>query len=60
MHCPSCKNLIEDVATDVAGVQSCSVDPTTATGIIVHDETFNFSDFEKEIAGLEKYKVEKI
>ncbi|MBI5221432.1 MAG: cation transporter [Candidatus Magasanikbacteria bacterium] len=60
MHCPSCKMLIEDVASELSGVQSCTVDQSTGVGMIVHDESFDFAEFEKEIAGLEKYKVEKI
>lgn len=60
MHCASCKTLIEDVAHEVAGVQSCSVDPTTGNGVIEHDETFDFTNFAKELAALDKYTVEKV
>lgn len=60
MHCASCKTLIEDVASDVPGVQSCTVDPATGNGVIEHDESFDFTNFAKEIATLDKYTVQKI
>lgn len=60
MHCASCKTLIEDVAHDVPGVQSCTVDHATGNGVIGHDETFDFTNFAKEIATLDKYIVQKV
>ena len=60
MHCASCKTLIEDVASEVPGVKSCTVDRESGEGIIEHDETFDFTTFTQEIANLDKYKVEKV
>ena len=60
MHCASCKILIEDVASDVPGVQSCTVDPATGNGVIEHDETFDFTALANEIKALDKYAVQKI
>lgn len=60
MHCESCKALIEDVANEVGGVQSCTVDQITGSGIIEHDDSFDFATFAKEIEGLDTYTVEKI
>ena len=60
MHCESCKMLIEDVASEIPGVQSCEVDEITGNGVIEHDETFDFAKFSEAIAGLDKYKVEKV
>lgn len=60
MHCASCKTLIEDVAKDVAGVQSCTVDPATGEGVVEHNETFDFANFAKDIATLDKYTIQKI
>lgn len=60
MHCDSCKALIEDVASEVQGVQSCTVDRATGKGVIEHDPSFDFATFAKEIESLDKYKVEKV
>lgn len=60
MHCSSCKALIEDVASDVTGVQSCTIDPATGNGTIEHDETFDFNSFVNELKSLDTYSVEKI
>lgn len=60
MHCPSCKALLEDVAQDVPGVTSCTIDPQTGLGVIEHDGSFNFDNLLKEVGALDKYMVEKI
>lgn len=60
MHCGSCKTLIEDMASDAGGVQSCTVDQATGKGVIEHDMSFDFAAFVKEIESLDKYTVEKV
>lgn len=60
MHCDSCKALIEDMARDVPGVESCAVNQEQHTGKIEHDERFDFTAFAKEIGTLGKYTVVKI
>lgn len=60
MHCASCKSLIEDVASDIPGVQSCTIDPATGMGVLVHDAPFDFAVFVKEIEELDNYHVKKI
>lgn len=60
MHCDSCKILIEDVASEVKGIQSCTVDASTGKGVIEHDASFDFAAFVKQIQSLDKYAVEKI
>ena len=60
MHCTSCKKLIEDVASEIPGVISCTVDQATGAGVVLHDATFDFTKFAQEIGGLDNYKVEKI
>ena len=60
MHCASCKSLLEDVARDVPGVQSCTIDAGTGLGTIEHNEVFNFDVLVKEVAALDKYTIEKI
>ncbi len=58
MHCSSCKKLIEDVASEIPGVQSCAVDLTSGEGVINHDEIFDFAMFIKEVENLDPaYKV---
>lgn len=57
-HCASCKKLIEDVCKEIAGVNSCEVDPQTGVTIIEHDERFNQDIFKSEIESLGAYKVQ--
>lgn len=57
-HCASCKALIEDVCTEIAGIQSCSVDFKTGTTEIEHDENVDWAKFKKEVEALGEYKVE--
>lgn len=56
-HCESCKALIEDVCTEITGVQSCTVDFTTGTTEIEHSESVDWGKFAKEIESLGEYKV---
>jgi copper chaperone CopZ len=56
-HCNACKLLIEDVAKDVAGVKSCTVDFQTGQTLIEHDETLNWNALKQEINSLGKYQV---
>ncbi len=55
MHCTSCKVLIEDVVSDIAGVTSCNVD-MKAEKMSVEGE-FSSDTVKKEVEGLGKYKV---
>lgn len=56
-HCASCKALIEDVAKETSGLQSCVVDFKTGHTEIEHDETLNWDVFKKEIEALGEYKI---
>ena len=60
MHCASCKVLIEDVAKDVSGVESCIVDATTGKAVVTHDETMDVGVLIKEIEQLGEYRVQKL
>ena len=60
MHCDSCRALIEDVASEIPGVKSCTVDPATGNGVIEHDDTFDFNFFVEGLKPFDKYSVEKI
>lgn len=60
MHCTSCKVLIEDVGSDVPGVESCKVDYPNERVIITHDDTFDPEAFKKEIRGLGDYSLEQL
>ncbi|MBI4457932.1 heavy-metal-associated domain-containing protein [Candidatus Uhrbacteria bacterium] len=57
MHCASCKALIEDVCSEIAGVRSCSVDVAKGEAVVEHDESVAPSLLAKEIEGLGKYGV---
>lgn len=56
-HCKSCKMLIEDVCSDISGVQSCIVDFKTGTTIIEHEPSVDLRKLAKEIEALGEYKV---
>lgn len=56
-HCHSCKGLIEDVAKDVPGVKSCTVDFKTGKTEIEYDAPATLAKVKKEIEALGKYKV---
>ncbi len=56
-HCHSCKGLIEDVAKDVSGVKSCTVDFKTGRTELEYDTPTTLAKVKKEIEGLGKYKV---
>ena len=57
-HCPSCKSLIEDIASDIRGITSCAVDYTTGETIIEHDESVNWAKFKQEIEAAGPYICE--
>lgn len=56
-HCESCKALIEDVASETAGIRSCSVDYRTGEARVEHDESVDWDAFSREIAQLGSYAV---
>ncbi|MEK6899617.1 MAG: heavy metal-associated domain-containing protein [Nanoarchaeota archaeon] len=57
MHCKSCKMLIEDACSEIAGVKSCTVDFNTGKAVIEHDGKLDLKKVKKEIEGLGEYKV---
>lgn len=57
MHCASCKALIEDVCSEIAGVRSCAVDVAAGEAVIEHDESVGPSLLVREIDGLGDYKA---
>ncbi|MEK6863349.1 MAG: heavy metal-associated domain-containing protein [Nanoarchaeota archaeon] len=57
MHCKSCKMLIEDACSEIAGVKSCSVDFKAGKMVVEHDGTLDLKKLKKEIEGLGKYKI---
>ncbi len=56
-HCESCKALIEDVCSEIAGMQSCFVDFKSGRTEIEHDQNFDWVAFKKEIESLGPYKI---
>ena len=56
MHCESCKLLIEEVAQEIKGVKSCTVDVKKGTAVIEHEKA-DMSLLKKEIEKLGTYKV---
>ncbi len=59
-HCHSCKALIEDVASEITGIQSCNVNFQTGNTEIIHDENVDWNKFKEEVEKLGNYKVEGI
>ena len=58
-HCASCKALIEDVSSEIAGIISCTVDYRTGKTIIEHDPSVDWKTFDAAIAALGEYHVER-
>lgn len=56
-HCNACKMLIEDVCTDVLGIDSCEVNFETGETIVDHNESLDWDSFKEEIEELGSYKV---
>ena len=57
LHCNSCKILIEDVCSEIHGINSCSVNLKSSEAIIDHKENLNLKELKKEIESLGSYKV---
>ena len=56
-HCNACKALIEDVAKDIKGIQSCVVDFATGKTEIEYESDDVLDNFAKEVDILGNYKV---
>ena len=56
LHCTGCKALIEDIASDIPGIASCSVDIKKGRAMIEHDGA-DLVRFKKEVESAGKYKV---
>jgi copper chaperone CopZ len=56
-HCNACKALIEDVAHDVQGIQSCTVDLATGKTEVEYESDIALENFTKEINSLGNYEV---
>ncbi len=56
-HCNACKALIEDVAKDIKGIQSCAVDFATGKTEIEYESDAALDNFAKEVGTLGNYKV---
>lgn len=52
IHCEGCKRLIEDVSKDTKGVTSAHADLATKRVTVEHDETFDFTQWKKDIEEL--------
>ena len=56
-HCSACKFLIEDIAKDINGIQSCLVDFATDKTEIEHSDEKALEVFKEEVDKLGNYKV---
>lgn len=56
-HCPACKALIEDVATEIPGLISCQVNYQTGHTEIEHQPPFSLLQFQNEVQKLGNYEV---
>lgn len=56
-HCNACKALIEDIAKDIKGIQSCVVDFATGKTEIEYKSDADLEKFANEINALGNYKV---
>jgi len=56
-HCESCKALIEDVCSEIPGINRCTVDYKSGRTEIAHDDTIDWSLLEREVASVGPYVV---
>ena len=56
-HCHACKMLIEEVCSEITGIQSCTVDFKTGQTIIEHHPSVDLKKVKQEIETLGKYEV---
>lgn len=59
-HCRACQTLLEEVASEQPGVQTCSVDFTTGHTVIEHDVGFNPAEFARAVNELGPYQLNLI
>ena len=57
LHCASCKALIEDVASEIPGIQYAKVDVEGGSVEVAHDESDAAECLRSQIDGLGQYKV---
>ena len=61
IHCSSCKVLIEDVASEIEGVQSCTVDVKTGKTTVQHTDSLAAANLKKQLkeklAPLGEYQI---
>ncbi|MDP3963532.1 MAG: heavy metal-associated domain-containing protein [bacterium] len=57
MHSASCKALIEDVASEIPGIQYAKVDVEGGVAEVVYDESDAVERLRKEIDDLGEYRV---
>lgn len=58
MTCPSCKAIIEDIATDFPEIKSCEVSLESGIGNLEYNEKFDLDKFKSEIENIGKYELE--
>ncbi|MBI4599768.1 cation transporter [Candidatus Uhrbacteria bacterium] len=58
MHCASCKDVIEDICHDSAGIVSCTVNTETGEVAVDYEHEDNLIELKKEIDALGQYTVE--
>lgn len=57
MHCASCKALIEDACSDIAGVTSCTVDVADGKAVVEHDGSVDAQKLISAISALGTYQA---
>ena len=56
-HCQACKTLIEEIAKEIPGVISATVDFATGQTSIEHDVSFDLQKFKTEVEKTGNYSV---
>ena len=56
-HCPSCKVLIEDICTEIAGVKSCTLEFKSGKLVVEHEPGLDLKRIKKEIEKAGEYRV---
>lgn len=57
-HCAACKTLIEDIASEIPGISSCTVDHVSGKTVVDHDESIDWSKLKQEVEASGPYTFE--
>lgn len=60
MHCASCKHLIEDISSEIPGVESASLDENSKILTLTHSDPIDIESLKKEISSAGSYTITQL